>query len=124
MQNNRRVRYTFIFAASGLDYSAVLKFIAPKLSEQFAGACCNPIDGVWAEDGSEFKSAYSQGCVEDGMKIEVSVPVADRQSAYAFLKRLLGLVEKEFILGINWVHVEVEEIEVAHFSLRNEKSLT
>lgn len=114
---NKRIRYTVVLAAPNFPYQAVLERLGPSLGEHFAGACCEPVDGIWSEDGDEYKAVYLPGRREPGMRIVLSVMPVVGSAALATLESLLKEVKRELGLAIRWVHVEEEEVCARHFCL-------
>lgn len=114
---NNRILLTAIISSDKFPYDDVLDSLSPKLGEHFAGACCQRIDGVWSEDGHQFKEIYTHGKIETGMIIRVSVIPEKSQSSINTLKTLLSNVNKEMQLEISWVHLESSVIDVHHFCL-------
>lgn len=112
-----RVRYTVLISSSIFNYKEVLAYIGPKLGAYFAGACCEPVDGVWSADGAEIKTRYADGNVENGMRITVSVVSNDAQTSYFNIQSLIQKMNIDLHLGLNWVHVEEETVKAKHFSL-------
>lgn len=115
---NKRIRFTVIFSAPNFPYDEVLRRLGPKLGEHFSGACCEPVDGIWSEDGHEYKSAYLPGRCEPGMRIVLSVMPGQRSAALTTLESLLEALKCELKLAIQWVHVEEEEVSARHFRLK------
>lgn len=112
---SKRIRYTVIFSSPTLDYQTVLAFLAPKLGEQFAGACFDQVDGSWSEEGHLHQQSYAKVHVEPGMRILVSVMPQEKTQAYETLQNLIGETNQALSLGLSWVHVESEEVDALHF---------
>lgn len=116
----KRIRYTIIFSAPLFPYSNVLEYLAPQLGQTFAGAYCQPIDGIWSEEGHLYQDQYDKVVQESGMQIKVCVLPEQSTRAYQQIKAMLQSLIKDLALNINWVHVESEEVEGKHFSLLDE----
>ncbi|MCM2680825.1 hypothetical protein [Echinimonas agarilytica] len=115
---NKRIRLTIIFSADTFPYASVLEFMTPRLSQLFAGACCQPIDGIWSEDGEEDKSSYHLGQQESGMKVILSIMPDKIELAQQHIQQLLQELKDDLNIAIKWVHVEQEEVTAHHFKLR------
>ena len=114
-----RVRYTVLISSAQFQYKEVLAYIGPKLGAHFAGACCEPVDGVWSADGAEIKDCYANGNVENGMRITVSVMPSGAKESYTNLQSLIQKMNVDLHLGLNWVHVEEETVIAKHFEVGN-----
>ncbi|MEO9508063.1 MAG: hypothetical protein ABJG28_02670 [Nonlabens ulvanivorans] len=114
---NKRIRFTIIFSASSFPYQAVIDWLSPKLGELFAGACCQPIDGIWSQDGEHDKDLYQAGIQEKGMKILLSVTLDKEEQAKLQIKQLLQDLKQALNLPISWVHIEQQEVSAHHIQL-------
>jgi hypothetical protein len=115
---NKRIRLTIIFSAPDFPYQTALDWLSPKLGQLFAGACCQPIDGIWSEDGEHDKDLYQMGNQEKGMKILLSVMPDKQDKAKQQIQELLQALKSELNLSICWVHIEQEEVFAHHFQLQ------
>lgn len=113
----KRIRYTIILSAPSFPYPQVLEYLTPLLGQQFAGACCSPVNGIWSSEGALFQDQYNQIKQEPGMQILISVLPEQENIAYQKIKNMLQALKKDTALEIEWVHVEKEEIEALHFQL-------
>ncbi|MDO7083990.1 hypothetical protein WNY51_13830 [Pseudocolwellia sp. AS88] len=114
---NKRIRFTIIFSTPNFPYQSVMDWLSPKLGELFAGACCQPIDGIWSEDGEHDKEVYQAGVQEKGMKILLSVTLDKEEQAKLQIKQLLQGLKQSLNLPISWVHIEQEEVFARHIQL-------
>lgn len=114
---NRRIRFTIIFSAPEFPYQAVMNYLTPKLSQLFAGACCQPVDGIWSPDGNQDKLLYLEGKQEAGMKITLSIMPLKKQETEKKIQDILQALKTQLNLSIHWVHVESEEVTAHHFHL-------
>lgn len=113
----KRIRLTIIMSAPDFPYQDVIDNIAPELGQLFAGACCQPIDGIWSKDGEHEKLHYQSGQQEKGMKILLSVMPEQEQKAKQQVKELLQRLKEQLNLAISWVHIEQEEVYAHHIQL-------
>lgn len=113
----KRIRYTVILSAPSFPYEKALDYLTPHLGQQFAGACCRPIDGIWSAEGSSYQTQYSQVMQEPGMQILISVLPEQATTAYQQIQLMLKALKKDLALDIDWVHIEKEEVEAKHFQL-------
>ncbi len=114
---NKRIRFTIIFSAPNFPYQEVLDWLSPKLSQLFAGACCQEIDGVWSEDGEHDKASYQIGKQEKGIKIILSVTPDKQEIVKQQIQQILQALKEELSLSICWVHLEQEQVTAHHFQL-------
>ena len=110
-----RTRVTVILSSRDFPYHDVLAFIAPRLSQHFAGATCRPIDGIWSEDGDQFLERYQPGVIEPGIQIMVTVLPSLEAAARSIIESLVREMKQSFDLPLEWVHLEVERTEAGHF---------
>lgn len=113
----KRIRYTVTLSAPSFPYQQVLAYLTPHLGELFAGACCRPIDGIWAADGHLYKSHYQGIVQEPGMQILISVLPEQKALAYEHIQSMLQALKQDLALALDWVHVESEAVEAGHFQL-------
>jgi len=117
MNDNSRIRLTIILSAIDFPYQQVLAYLVPRLGKAFAGATCQPVDGIWSPDGFLDKQLYQSGEYEPGIQICLSVLPNEETRALNLVKSLVSELKTELSLSIHWVHVEIETIVAAHFSL-------
>lgn len=115
---NKRIRLTIIFSAPNFPYQKVLDCLSPKLGQLFAGACCQPVDGIWSEDGEHEKALYQSGQQEKGMKILLSVTPDKQEQAKQQIQAMLQALKITLSLPIYWVHIEQEEVFSHHIKLQ------
>jgi len=115
---NKRIRLTVIFSAPDFPYQEVLDYLGPTLGQLFAGACCQPIDGIWSEDGEHEKAQYQMGQQEKGMKILLSVTPDKQEQAKQQVQAMLQVLKTQLNLAIFWVHIEQEEVFAHHIRLQ------
>lgn len=113
----KRIRYTVILSAPTFPYEQALEYLAPYLGQQFAGACCRPVDGIWSKEGHLFQAQYGDIVQEPGMQITISVLPELATTAYQHIQTMLQALKQDIALDIDWVHVESEEVESIHFQL-------
>ncbi|HDZ07970.1 hypothetical protein [Pseudohongiella sp.] len=113
----KRIRYTVTLSSPSFPYQESLVSLAPHLGKHFAGACCRPIDGIWAAEGHLYKSHYEGVVQEPGMQILISVLPEQKALAYQHIQSMIQTLKKDLALEIDWVHVESEEVEAGHFQL-------
>lgn len=118
---NKRIRLTIIFSSANFPYEHVLRWLTPKLSMLFAGACCQEIDGIWSPDGQHDKASYIIGKQEKGMKILLSVTPDKQELAKQQVQQLLQALKEELGLPLSWIHVEQEDVTAHHFQLLDEQ---
>lgn len=114
---NNRIRFTIILSSADLDYQAAKAFLAPELCRRFAGASFQPIDGVWAKDGAEFKANYADGEQEPGIKIMLSVMPEASDRVVAEIRPILQQLKQSQGLALHWIHVEQQLVTAHHFQL-------
>lgn len=113
----KRIRYTVTLSALSFPYQEILSYLAPHLGQYFAGACCRPIDGIWAAEGHLIKPHYEGVVQEPGMQILISVLPEQKGLAYEQIQSMLQALKKDLALDIDWVHVESEAVDAGHFQL-------
>jgi hypothetical protein len=114
---NERARLTVVISSRGFPCERVVAWLAPKLSEWFAGATFCPVTGAWSADGDQTRPAYAAGESEPGLMILVSVLPEDRDRAVERIRELLRGMKAQLGLEISWVHLEEERVRAHHFRL-------
>ncbi len=110
-----RIHYQMIISCPEMDYEAAKKLLAPILSERFAGATFNAVDGAWSQQGDQFKHQYTEIEFEHGIRIDCTTlpdenTVEIFQYAAQALKNVTGW-------DIKWVHLESWPVSAGHFSI-------
>ena len=113
----KRVRYEAIICCSCED-STLAKAgqrTLSCLSKRHGGATISKVTGAWAQNGNDFTDSYQDAVVESGIRVSLTVPVADSERAYQDLLSIITGAKNEFNLCARYIHVDRLDSTAMHF---------
>ena len=115
MINRQRVEVLFSVAEN--DKVKIKAFLADALSHHFGGLTFSEVEGVWRDDGNDFKDFYSGELVtEITLCIMISIQPDQTALCIELVKKYMIELAKHFN-GFSAVHLETYTTQEFHFTL-------